>query len=172
MPHLLAGLDGLDQRIDAGLTRRMRGQAILRGSEGRILDLIGTDGTRPSVLAEGAWISKQAMGKRIHDLEARGLVTLEPDPLDGRAVIVRRTAEGDRIRMFAGSRSPTSSVSSPTSSASTGTTCSAPCSRSWGPVGSRPSARPNVGGMGVRVQRPPPPTAIRQLLAAARIVMP
>ena len=101
MPHLLAGLGGLDQRIDAGLTRRMRGQALLRGSEGRILDLIGTDGTRPSVLAEGAWISKQAMGKRIHDLEARGLVTLEPDPLDGRAVIVRRTAEGDRIRMFA-----------------------------------------------------------------------
>jgi DNA-binding MarR family transcriptional regulator len=101
MRHLLAGLGGLDQRIGAGLARRMRGQPILRGSEGRILDLIGADGTRPSVLAEGAWISKQAIGKRIHDLEARGLVTLEPDPLDGRAVIVRRTAEGDRIRMFA-----------------------------------------------------------------------
>ena len=102
MPHLLAGLGRLDQRIGAGLSRRMRGQApSLRGSEGRILDLIGTDGTRPSTLADGAWISKQAIGKRIHDLAARGLVTLEPDPLDGRAVIVRRTAEGDRIRMFA-----------------------------------------------------------------------
>jgi DNA-binding MarR family transcriptional regulator len=102
IPHLLAGLGGLEQRIGAGLTHRMRGPASsLRGSEGRILDLIGTDGTRPSVLAEGAWITKQAIGKRIHELEARGLVTVEPDPADGRAVIVRRTAEGDRIRGFA-----------------------------------------------------------------------
>jgi len=75
----------------------------LRGSEGRILSLIGRHGTRPSVLADGAWISKQAIGKRIHDLAERGLVEVEPDPADGRAVLVRRTAAGDRLLAVANS---------------------------------------------------------------------
>ena len=74
----------------------------LRGSEGRILDLVRAKGTRPTVLAEGAWITKQAIGKRIRDLEARGLVQLDPDPDDGRAVLVHRTAEGERVRTVIG----------------------------------------------------------------------
>jgi DNA-binding MarR family transcriptional regulator len=49
------------------------------------------------VLAEGGGRSKQAVGKRIQELEAAGLVTVEPDPTDGRATIVRRTPEGDRV---------------------------------------------------------------------------
>lgn len=72
----------------------------LRGSHGRILNLIAPGGTRPSVLADGAWISKQAIGRRIQEMEVRGLVTIGPDPTDRRAVIVRRTAEGDRLMTF------------------------------------------------------------------------
>jgi DNA-binding MarR family transcriptional regulator len=99
IPHILAGLDGLNQRIGVGLARRIGSAApTLRGSQGRILSLIGPDGTRPTVLADGWSITKQAMGKRIQDLEARGLVTVEPDPSDGRAVVVRRTPEGDRVK--------------------------------------------------------------------------
>ncbi len=103
VPHLLAGLDGVQRRIGDGLNVRIRADTTtaIRGSEGRILNLIGPNGTRPTVLADGAWITKQAIGKRIHGLEARGLVTLEPDPHDGRAVLVRRTAEGDRVVAFA-----------------------------------------------------------------------
>lgn len=103
VPHLLAGLDGVQRRIGDGLSARIRAgtTAAIRGSEGRILNLIGPNGTRPTVLADGAWITKQAIGKRIHDLEARGLVTVDPDPHDGRAVLVRRTAEGDRRIAFA-----------------------------------------------------------------------
>lgn len=69
-----------------------------RGSYGRILDLIADDGTRPSALAEGATISKQAVGQRIRDLAQRGWVVLRPDPTDGRALLVHRTEEGAEIR--------------------------------------------------------------------------
>jgi DNA-binding MarR family transcriptional regulator len=72
----------------------------LRGSEGRILHLIEPDGTRPSVLADGAWISKQAISKRIQGMVERGLVTVQPDDADGRAVVVRRTDEGEHLREF------------------------------------------------------------------------
>ena len=99
VPHLLAGVEGLHVRIGAGLTRRLSPVVpTLRGSQGRILSLIGPEGTRPTVLADGSSITKQAMGKRIHDLQARGLVSVEPDPTDGRAVVVRRTREGDRVK--------------------------------------------------------------------------
>jgi DNA-binding MarR family transcriptional regulator len=101
VPHLLAGLDGLQQRIGAGLARRIGpAQPALRGSQGRILSLIGPRGTRPTVLADGSWITKQAIGKRVQDLATRGLVTVEPDPTDGRAVVVRRTGEGDRLKIL------------------------------------------------------------------------
>ena len=71
----------------------------LRGSYARILDLIADDGSRPIALASGAWISKQAISQRLRELEERGWVSLlTPDPTDGRATVVRRTAEGDRVR--------------------------------------------------------------------------
>ena len=73
----------------------------LRGSFGRILLMIDDAGTRPSVLAQGAWITKQAMGQRVRDLQERGWVDVVADPADGRAVLVRRTAQGDRVRRAA-----------------------------------------------------------------------
>ena len=73
----------------------------MRGSHGRLLDLIAEEGTRPSALAEGAWITKQAVGKRLRELEERGLVVLSPDPADRRAVVARRTPAGERVRAAA-----------------------------------------------------------------------
>ena len=70
-------------------------EVIMRGSHARLLDLVPPDGARPTELAQD-WISKQAVGKRIQERLEAGLVTVEPDPLDGRANIVRRTPEGDR----------------------------------------------------------------------------
>jgi DNA-binding MarR family transcriptional regulator len=100
--HLLASLEQLDDRLGAGMRARAEAHGIqLRGSEARILDLIGPDGTRPTELAAGAWISKQAITKRISGLEARGLLRLEPDPADGRAVLVHLTADGLRLRDLA-----------------------------------------------------------------------
>lgn len=76
----------------------------LRGSHGRILDLLGDEGTRPSALAADAWITKQAISQRIRELEEARLVVTTPDPTDGRAMVVQRTAEGDRVRSSAVAR--------------------------------------------------------------------
>ncbi len=97
--HAFVALDRLQQRAQREVGARLPPDAAgLRGSHGRILDMIGPDGSRPTELARGAWISKQAIGQRVKELEELGWVTVAPDPDDGRAVRVRRTAEGDRVR--------------------------------------------------------------------------
>ena len=55
---------------------------------------IGHDGERPVVIAERAQVSRQAIAKVIDDLERIGLVRRDPDPMDGRGVIVRLTDRG------------------------------------------------------------------------------
>lgn len=97
--HAFVALDRLQQRAQREVGSRLPADVRdLRGSHGRILDMIGPDGSRPTELARGAWISKQAIGQRVKELEQLGWVTVGPDPDDGRAVRVRRTAEGDRVR--------------------------------------------------------------------------
>lgn len=96
--HVLALLDGFQCRLARELAGRMHGTGILRGSEGRILGLIEPDGTRPTTLAQGSWVTKQAISKRVRELEERGLVAVAPDPEDGRAVLVHRTAAGERVK--------------------------------------------------------------------------
>jgi DNA-binding MarR family transcriptional regulator len=98
-PHLLASLDLLAGWI--GVEVRERNERLglaIRGSEARLLHLIDAAGSRQTDLADGAWITKQAIGKRIREMEERGLVTVGPDPDDRRATLVRRTAEGDAVR--------------------------------------------------------------------------
>jgi DNA-binding MarR family transcriptional regulator len=98
-PHLLASLDALQRRVGAEMADRAEASGlVLRGSHARILDLVDPEGSRPARLAAGGWISKQAIAKRIQELQERDLVEVEPDPTDGRATVVRRTPEGDRVR--------------------------------------------------------------------------
>lgn len=100
--HVLAALSMLDRRVERDLRRLLpRDVHPIRGSYGRILDLIADAGSRPSALAAGDWITKQAIGKRLRELEELGWVSLVPDPSDGRALIVRRTRKGDRVRAAA-----------------------------------------------------------------------
>lgn len=97
-PHLLAALDTLLARLGDELGARRGAVGVrLRGSHGRILSLLAPEGTRPARLAEG-WISKQAIGMRVQELVGMGLVVVEPDPVDRRATLVRRTATGDEVR--------------------------------------------------------------------------
>lgn len=96
-PHLLAALDTFQARVSDGLAARADQLGVrLRGSHGRILQLLAPEGTRPSRLAEG-WISKQAVGQRVEELARAGLVVRVPDPDDRRATLVRRTPEGDEV---------------------------------------------------------------------------
>ena len=97
-PHLLASLDTLMARLGGALGERADVIGVrLRGSHGRILNLLAPEGTRPSHLAAG-WISKQAVAMRVQELVRMGLAVVEPDPADRRATLVRRTPEGDAVR--------------------------------------------------------------------------
>ena len=96
-PHLFAALDTLLARLGAELGARRGSDVVLRGSHGRILNLLAPGGTRPARLAEG-WISKQAIGMRIQELVSLGLVVVEPDPSDRRATLVRCTQAGEEVR--------------------------------------------------------------------------
>lgn len=94
--HMLATLSLVERRLGEAMAARMAPhEVVMRGSHARLLDLVPPDGARPSDLAQG-WISKQAVGKRIQEMNEAGLVTVGPDPDDGRASVVRRTVEGDR----------------------------------------------------------------------------
>jgi len=95
--HLLATIAEVERRLGPELRARMTlHQVAMRPSHARLLHLVPPEGARPSELAEG-WISKQAVGKRIQEMVEAGLLTVEPDPHDGRATIVHRTADGARI---------------------------------------------------------------------------
>jgi DNA-binding MarR family transcriptional regulator len=59
------------------------------------------DGLRPTEVAEQLGITKQSVNQAVRDLEARGYLTLEPDPTDGRARVIRLTAKGHRLHDLA-----------------------------------------------------------------------
>ena len=56
------------------------------------------DGLRPTEVADRLGITKQSVNQAIWDLEAGGYLTLEPDPTDGRARVIRLTTKGRRVR--------------------------------------------------------------------------
>jgi len=55
---------------------------------------VGEDGSRPSELAAHAGVTRQAVTKLVDELERLDLVRRDPDPDDGRGVIVRYTDRG------------------------------------------------------------------------------
>ena len=59
-----------------------------------VLQFPGPDGVRPTVLAERAGMSKQAMNQLLRSLEALGYVARSDAPGEGRARIVRLTKRG------------------------------------------------------------------------------
>ena len=59
-----------------------------------LLRNIGEDGARPCELAAHADVTRQAITKLVDELERLDLVRRDPDPDDGRGVIVRYTDRG------------------------------------------------------------------------------
>ena len=55
---------------------------------------VGDDGARPGELAAHAGVTRQAITKLVDELERLDLVRRDPDPDDGRGVIVRYTDRG------------------------------------------------------------------------------
>src|SRR5512137_2572660 len=59
-----------------------------------VLQFPGPDGVRPSLLAERAGMSKQAMNQLLGSLEGLGYIVRSDAPDEGRARIVRFTTRG------------------------------------------------------------------------------
>jgi DNA-binding MarR family transcriptional regulator len=66
----------------------------LRQPHMAVLQFPGPEGVRPTVLAERAEMSKQAMNQLLRSLESLGYITRSDDPHERRARIVRLTGRG------------------------------------------------------------------------------
>ena len=98
MPHVMVLLERIRREADTELGTRLAGVEGMRGSFGRLLCTLPAGGVRPTAMAADMGITKQALGERLRELEDRGWIVSTPDPDDGRALLVRRTAAGTRIR--------------------------------------------------------------------------
>jgi DNA-binding MarR family transcriptional regulator len=96
---LLEAFRSLDDEVIAAL--RDRGISDLRPSQALALLLVDRTGTRLSMLAQRADVSKQAMMQLVDELVESGCLRRTPDPVDARAKIVRLTAKGLRHRAAA-----------------------------------------------------------------------
>jgi DNA-binding MarR family transcriptional regulator len=85
------------------LARRFaeRGHAAVRAPHGNVFAYLDSAGTRVSVLAERAQITKQSMAELVIHLERHGYVERVPDPADRRAKLVRSTAKGEELYAIA-----------------------------------------------------------------------
>ncbi len=66
-------------------------------AQGRLAMGIDPEGTRLTVLADRAHVAKQTATALVDNLERSGYVERVPDPLDGRARLVRITARGREV---------------------------------------------------------------------------
>ena len=78
-----------------------RGHPQVRFAHGNVFQYLDDAGTRVSVLAERAAVSKQAMAQLVAHLEDHGYVERLPDPEDGRAKLVRATDRGRQVYAIA-----------------------------------------------------------------------
>ena len=74
-----------------------RGHPQLRSTHNNVFQFLDAEGTRVSVLAERAAITKQSMAELVAHLERHGYVERVPDPSDRRAKLVRTTARGSEV---------------------------------------------------------------------------
>ena len=85
----LAAIDKLRGRIAEA------GHPDIREGHGCVFGFIDIDkGSRLTDLAASAGFTKQAVGEAVTELERLGYVTRVPDPLDGRAKIIKLTDRG------------------------------------------------------------------------------
>lgn len=64
-----------------------------------LLWLLDEGGTRSTVLAQRAGVTKQAMSQLVRLMERQGYLKQVPDPTDTRAKVVRMTARGEAVKI-------------------------------------------------------------------------
>ena len=93
LPLLDDVLDGAFGDFRARLIEE--GYGSIRPGHGCVFGHIDGGGSRLTDLASDSGFTKQAVGEAVADLESLGFVERAPDPDDGRAKIIRLTAEGE-----------------------------------------------------------------------------
>lgn len=78
-----------------------RGHPDIRPPHGNVMQFLDDRGTRVSVLAERAQMTKQSMAELVVHLERLGYVERVPDPTDRRAKLVRATWRGKQLYAIA-----------------------------------------------------------------------
>jgi DNA-binding MarR family transcriptional regulator len=78
-----------------------RGHPDIRPPHDNVMQFLDEEGTRVSVLAERAQITKQSMAELVAHLERLGYVERVPDPSDRRAKLVRATPRGNELYAIA-----------------------------------------------------------------------
>jgi DNA-binding MarR family transcriptional regulator len=78
-----------------------RGHPEVRAPHGNVMQFLDPAGTRVSVLAQRAQVTKQSMAELVAHLERHGYVERVPDPTDRRAKLVRATARGEQVYAIA-----------------------------------------------------------------------
>jgi DNA-binding MarR family transcriptional regulator len=86
------GRSAIEAAVRADLAQQGFGD--VTPSQSALLRNLGEDGSRPSELAAHADVTRQAITKLVDELERLDLVRRDPDPDDGRGVIVRYTDRG------------------------------------------------------------------------------
>lgn len=96
VPPLIALVERLQRAMVSDLVTAAarRGFPEVRASHNAAFATLRTEGSRVSDMAARAGMTKQSMAAIVKDLEAAGLVTIGPDPSDGRAKLVTYTARG------------------------------------------------------------------------------
>jgi DNA-binding MarR family transcriptional regulator len=93
----------LDDLADAGFASfhprlNEAGHPSIRQGHGCVFRFIDEDGSRLTELAESSGLTKQAVGEVVADLEQLGYVERAPDPIDGRAKLIKLTESGGEAR--------------------------------------------------------------------------
>ena len=78
-----------------------RGHPEIRPPHGSVMQFLDDSGTRVSVLAGRAQMTKQSMAELVAHLERLGYVERVPDPSDRRAKLVRATPRGKQLYAIA-----------------------------------------------------------------------
>jgi DNA-binding MarR family transcriptional regulator len=78
-----------------------RGHPEIRPPHGHVMQFLDDGGTRVSVLAERAQMTKQSMAELVAHLERLGYIERVPDPSDRRAKLVRATPRGKQLYAIA-----------------------------------------------------------------------
>jgi DNA-binding MarR family transcriptional regulator len=99
-PNVARSLMGASRAHMSAVTARLaqRGYDDFPFASASLLWLMDEGGTRSTLLAQRAGVTKQAMSQLVRLMERQGYLEQVPDPTDTRAKVVRMTERGEAVK--------------------------------------------------------------------------